>query len=157
MVLLLTTGISYVIDPRRVQWFVRFPWLEGATVRVLDTAFCSLPSGLLAWAVASLGLCFRVALPERQEHLVTQGIYRWVPNPLALSIDLLSLGLLCVAPSCLAVASCALTMVAYELKILAEERYLRQAHGPAYAAYCGRSGRYIPRVLSKWRNGGAPQ
>ena len=145
--LLLTTGVAYVIDARSLDRFVRIRWLDRAPVRVLGVAACTLATLLLIWGEASLGRAFRVALPEHKERLVTRGIYRWVRNPLALSVDLLSLGILSLAPSLVAVAGFALTVVAYELKIRAEERYLREAHGPAYADYCARTGRYIPRLV----------
>jgi len=88
-----------------------------------------------------------VALPESVQPLVTHGIYRFIRNPLALSVDLLALGVLFLAPSWLALASLALNVVGYEWKIRIEEAYLHEAHGAAYAAYCARTGRYLPRLF----------
>jgi protein-S-isoprenylcysteine O-methyltransferase Ste14 len=102
----------------------------------------------LIWGEVSLGRSFRVALPERVQPLVTNGIYRFTRNPLALSVDLLTLGVLLLAPSWLALASLALNGVAYESKIRIEEAYLREAHGAAYESYCRRTGRYLPRFCS---------
>jgi protein-S-isoprenylcysteine O-methyltransferase Ste14 len=88
-----------------------------------------------------------VALPESKQPLITQGIYRFTRNPLALSVDLLALGVLLLAPSWLALASLVLNVVSYEWKIRIEEAYLRQAHGMAYTAYCARTGRYLPKLF----------
>ena len=109
---------------------------------------CALACLLLAWGAVSLGRSFRVALPEGKQPLVTYGLYRWIRNPLALSIDLLALGILLLAPSWLALLTFVLTVVSYEWKIRIEEVYLQEAHGEAYAAYCVRAGRYMPRL---WR------
>ena len=58
------------------------------------------------------------------------------------------LGLL-LAPSWLALISLIANVAAYECKIRIEEAYLREAHGAAYAAYCRRTGRYLPRLLRR--------
>jgi protein-S-isoprenylcysteine O-methyltransferase Ste14 len=68
-------------------------------------------------------------------------------NPLALSVDLLALGVLLLAPSWLALISLALNVAGYEWKIRIEEAHLRQTHGTAYAAYCAQTGRYLPRLF----------
>jgi steroid 5-alpha reductase family enzyme len=101
---------------------------------------------LLIWGALSLGRSFRMALPESRQPLVTGGLYRWMRNPLALSIDLLTLGILLLAPSWLALLTFALTVVSYEWKIRIEENYLREAHGEAHAEYCARTGRHLPRL-----------
>ena len=101
----------------------------------------------LIWGEISLGRSFRVALPESKQPLVTRGIYRFIRNPLALSVDLLALGILLVAPSWLALTSFAMNVVAYEFKIRIEEAYLREAHGAAYEAYCAQAGRYFPHLF----------
>jgi protein-S-isoprenylcysteine O-methyltransferase Ste14 len=101
----------------------------------------------IIWGEASLGHSFRVALPESQQPLVTHGIYRFIRNPLALSVDLLALGVLLLAPSWPALVSLVLNVAGYEWKISIEEAYLRDAHGAAYVAYCAQTGRYLPRLF----------
>ena len=93
-----------------------------------------------------MGQSFRVALPESKQPLVTHGTYRFTRNPLALSMDLLALGVLLLAPTWLALVSLFLNVVGYEWKIRVEEAYLRDAHGAEYEAYCARTGRYFPRL-----------
>ena len=116
--------------------------------RGLGVFACTLACLLLVWGAVSLGRSFRMALPESKQPLVTYGLYRWIRNPLALSIDLLTLGILLLAPSWLALLTFVLNVVSYEWKIRIEEDYLREAHGQAYAEYCARTGRYLPKL---WR------
>ena len=144
--LLLLVSLAYVADRRSVAWFGRLPWLQWPAVQVLGAAACVLAGGLLIGGEVSLGASFRLALPESRQPLVTNGLYRWLRNPLALSVDLLALGVLMLAPSGLALVNVVLNVAAYEFKIRAEEAYLRQAHGAAYRAYCARTGRYLPKL-----------
>jgi protein-S-isoprenylcysteine O-methyltransferase Ste14 len=145
--LLLVTAIAYSFYAQSVDWFGRIVPLDGPLAQGLGLASLILAGVYLIWGEASLGHSFRVALPERKLLLVTHGIYRFTRNPLALSVDLLALGVLLLAPSWLALASLVLNIVGYEGKIRAEEAYLRDAHGAAYEAYCQRTGRYFSRVL----------
>lgn len=146
--LLLLVSLAYVVDRRSVAWFGALPWLQVPAVQVLGAAVCVLAGGLLIGGEASLGVSFRVALPESRQPLVTGGLYRWLRNPQALSVDLLALGVFMLTPSGLALADVVLNVVAYELKIRAEEAYLRGAHGAAYQAYCARTDRYGPKCIA---------
>jgi protein-S-isoprenylcysteine O-methyltransferase Ste14 len=145
--LLLTTAIAYSFEAQSVDEFGRFALLDYPLARGVGVASLALAGICLIWGEVSLGASFRVALPERVQPLVTHGIYRFTRNPLALSVDLLTLGVLLLAPSWLALISLVLNAVAYEFKIRIEEAYLREAHGPAYEAYCRRTGRYLPRLV----------
>jgi protein-S-isoprenylcysteine O-methyltransferase Ste14 len=53
---------------------------------------------------------------------------------------------LLIAPSLLALVALVVNVIGYELKVRAEEAYLRRVHGIAYEAYCARTGRYLPLV-----------
>jgi protein-S-isoprenylcysteine O-methyltransferase Ste14 len=146
--LLLLTAISYPLDARRVDWVGRIAFLDGPLAQGFGVAVSVLAGVCIVWGEVSLGRSFRVALPESKQPLVTHGIYRFMRNPLALSVDLLALGVLLLAPSWLALISLALNVAGYEWKIRIEEAHLRQAHGTAYAAYCAQTGRYLPRLFS---------
>jgi protein-S-isoprenylcysteine O-methyltransferase Ste14 len=148
MTLVWVTGLAYIFTSRSVDWFGRLAFLEMPLTRWLGVFTCALACLLLIWGMFSLGRSFRVALPESTQFLVTSGLYRWMRNPLALSIDLLALGILLLAPSGLALLTFVLDVVNYEWKIRIEEAYLREAHGQAYAEYCARTGRYLPKL---WR------
>lgn len=145
--LLLLTAISYPLDARSVDGFGRIAFLDHPVAQGLGAAALVLAGVCIVWGEVSLGRSFRVALPESQQSLVTHGIYRSTRNPLALSVDLLALSVLLLAPSWLALVSLVLNVAGYEWKIRIEEAYLRQAHGMAYVAYCARTGRYLPRLF----------
>jgi protein-S-isoprenylcysteine O-methyltransferase Ste14 len=135
-----------MLTSRSVNWFGRLAFLGVPFAHGPGVLACALACLLLIWGAASLGCSFRIALPEGKQPLVTYGLYRWVRNPLALSIDLLALGILLLAPSGLALLSLVLNVVSYERKIRIEEAYLREAHGEAYVEYCARTGRHLPRL-----------
>jgi protein-S-isoprenylcysteine O-methyltransferase Ste14 len=143
--LLLLTAIAYSLDVRSLDWFGRLEFLDHPAAWGFGLAALVLAGICLIWGEASLGRSFRVALPEDTQPLITHGIYRFIRNPLALSVDLLALGILLLAPSWLALVSLILNVIGYQWKIHIEEAYLREAHGAAYAAYCERTGRYLPR------------
>jgi protein-S-isoprenylcysteine O-methyltransferase Ste14 len=132
-----------------VDWFGRLPFLGGPVAQGIGTAALVLAGICIVWGEVSLGDSFRVALPDSKQTLVTHGIYRIMRNPLALSVDLLSLGLLLLAPSWLALVNLILNVVGYEWKIRIEEAYLREAHGADYTKYCRQTGRYFPRLLKR--------
>ena len=145
--LLLVPAIAYPIDARSVDWFGRIVWLDRPVAQGLGTVALVLAGVSIVWGEISLGRSFRVALPESRQPLVTHGIYRFTRNPLALSVHLLALGVLLLAPSGLALSSLVLNVIAYESKIRIEEAYLREAHGDEYVAYCERTGRYLPKLF----------
>jgi protein-S-isoprenylcysteine O-methyltransferase Ste14 len=144
--LLLVAAIAYPLQARSVNWFGRIVLLDHPAAQGVGVASLVLAGVCLIWGEVSLGRSFRVALPESVQPLVTHGIYRLTRNPLALSVDLLALGVLLLAPSGLALASLVLNVLVYEWKIRIEEVYLREAHGAAYVAYCQRTRRYLPSL-----------
>jgi protein-S-isoprenylcysteine O-methyltransferase Ste14 len=147
--LLLVTAIAYPLHARSVDWFGRITLLDHPLARGVGVVSLALAGVCLIWGEVSLGRSFRVALPETVQPLVTHGIYRLTRNPLALSVDLLALGVLLLAPSWLALTGLVLNVLAYECKIRIEEAYLRTAHGAAYVAYCRRTGRYLPKLFRR--------
>jgi protein-S-isoprenylcysteine O-methyltransferase Ste14 len=149
--LLLLTTIAYPVDALSVDWFGRIALLDHPVAQGLGVVASALAGVCIIWGEVSLGRSFRVALPESKQPLVTHGIYHFTRNPLALSVDLLALGVLLLAPSWLALVSLVLNAASYEWKIRIEESYLREAHGAAYAAYCAQTGRYLPRLFKKER------
>jgi protein-S-isoprenylcysteine O-methyltransferase Ste14 len=144
--LLITTAAAYCLTARSVDWFGRIALLDNAIVKTLGIAALLLALVLIVWGELSLGRSFRVGLPESTQPLVTHGIYGLTRNPLALSVDLVAVGVLLLAPSWLALASLVANAASYEWKVRIEEAYLRQTHGVAYDAYCARTGRYLPRM-----------
>jgi protein-S-isoprenylcysteine O-methyltransferase Ste14 len=147
--LLFLTALACIVDAQSAAWFGYIAFLDHPIARGLGVAALVVAGVLIVWGEVSLGRSFRVALPERRQPLVTHGIYRFIRNPLALSVDLFALGILLLAPSLAALGTLALNVAAYEWKIRIEETYLLQEHAGAYEAYCAQAGRYLPRLIRR--------
>jgi protein-S-isoprenylcysteine O-methyltransferase Ste14 len=141
----LTVALFFVFDDRSVTWFGRIALLDDGVVKILGLAVSVV--GLLVGIAGqiTMGESFRLAFPSEKTRLITNGIFGYVRNPCALGAFLLALGTVLVAPSWLAFLALVLNVFGYELKIRAEEAYLRETHGAAYEAYCEKAGRYLPR------------
>ncbi len=142
----LAVALFYIVDVRSVVWFGRITMLDHGLFKGIGLAVSAV--GLLVGIVGqiTMGESFRLAFPSEKTKLVTRGIYNYVRNPCALGIILLALGTVLIAPSWLAVLALVANVIGYEMKIRAEEAYLRAAHGAAYEAYCEKVGRYLPRL-----------
>lgn len=121
---------------------------------------------LRAGAAALAGLClaysirawrrmgrnWRMAVsPGEKTELVTSGPFARVRHPIyALSIALMGCSVV-VVPTGSMLAVAAVHVALMIVKAHNEERFLSGVHGPAYAAYCRRTGRFVPR----WRGRGS--
>lgn len=82
----------------------------------------------------------------KAESLNTTGLYSLVRNPLYWGNGFIFAGLLTIFTHPLAlVLFVAFLFLQYHFIVLAEEDFLRQQHGRAYAEYCGRVNRWLPR------------
>jgi protein-S-isoprenylcysteine O-methyltransferase Ste14 len=60
---------------------------------------------------------------------------------------LVATGLLALVPNVVALGGLLALLLAVQLQVRwAEEPYLARLHGPAYAAYAARAGRFVPGV-----------
>jgi protein-S-isoprenylcysteine O-methyltransferase Ste14 len=82
----------------------------------------------------------------KAENLNTTGLYSLVRNPLYWGNGLIFAGLLIVyaQPPAL-ILFIVFLFLQYHFIVLAEEEFLLQRHGQAYADYCGRVNRWLPR------------
>ena len=142
----LVVALFYVFEARSVIWFGQIPQLESSLVKWAGVASSTLGLVVGIAGEVALGESFRLALPRKKTRLVTIGIYGSIRNPCVLGALLLALGTFPIAPSLLAFMALVVNVVGYEMKIRAEEKYLRRMHGAAYEAYCARTGRYFPLV-----------
>jgi len=153
----LVVTLLYIFDARSVVWFGRIAFLDNDVAKGLGIALSTV--GVLAGIAGevALGESFRVALPRGETRLITTGVYRHIRNPCALGADLFALGTFFIAPSLLALAAAVLNLAGYHLKIRAEEAYLRRTYRAEYAAYCARTGRYLPRSPRGHREHSSPR
>jgi protein-S-isoprenylcysteine O-methyltransferase Ste14 len=107
---------------------------------------------VLVTAQAQMGSAWRIGIDsERATHLVTHGLYGLVRNPIYSAMDLVLVGALLVAPSLPTLAAAVAVAVALALQTRLEERHMASLHGPTFAAYASRVGRFFPGV-GKFRN-----
>jgi protein-S-isoprenylcysteine O-methyltransferase Ste14 len=94
-----------------------------------------------------MGRNWRMAVaPGEETELVTSGPFARVRHPIyALSI-LLMLCTLVVVPTLPLLAMAVVHVGLMVVKARNEERFLERLHGAAYADYCRRTGRFVPRL-----------
>lgn len=79
--------------------------------------------------------------------LVVSGPFRLVRNPMYVGMTLLVLGIgIATRDAWIVALTLPALWLVHRTAVLPEEAYLRQHFGEEYAAYCGRVGRYLPRI-----------
>jgi protein-S-isoprenylcysteine O-methyltransferase Ste14 len=98
------------------------------------------------WAQEQMGASWRVGVDARERtSLVTQGLFRWVRNPIFTGTGLVWIGEALLVPNAFAVAAVVLGVVGLQVQVrLVEEPYLRRTHGEAYLDWAATSGRFLP-------------
>ena len=140
-------------------FFVAIPvlllWGSGAELRPRPGA--PLVLGIAIIALAHLALIREVAAFVRvgrgthapfepPRSLLADGLYAWVRNPMYLLYVAVVLGEALVFRSLVLVAwAAALWLLAHVFVVAVEERALRRRFGSAYADYCARVNRWLPR------------
>jgi protein-S-isoprenylcysteine O-methyltransferase Ste14 len=117
-----------------------------AVVAVLG-ALVTIAGILLTWlAQQAMGTSWRIGVLEAERtELVTTGLFAVVRNPIFSCMLLTAAGFVLLLPNALTLTSAVCLFLAIELQVRAvEEPYLLRTHGEAYAAYCGRVGRFVP-------------
>lgn len=91
------------------------------------------------WSVA--------VVPQKKTRLVTEGLFARVRHPIYALSMLMMVSTVLVAPSPAVITMGAVHLTLIYVKTLGEETFLHQRHGPQYADYCSRTGRYLPRPV----------
>lgn len=97
-------------------------------------------------AQAAMGASWRVGVREDERTgLVTHGPFGVVRNPFFAATLPVALGLALMVPNAVALAGLTVLIAAVEIQVRrVEEPYLLASHGPDYAAYARRVGRFAP-------------
>lgn len=97
-------------------------------------------------AQLSMGDSWRIGVDESERTaLVTQGAFALARNPIFSAMVVTAVGLTLMVPNVIAIVGLAALLLALELQVRGvEEPYLRKVHGPAYADYERRVGRFVP-------------
>ena len=119
------------------------PWIGWPAAVVGVLAFAA------TWACwKKMGKSWRMGIdPQGKTGLIVTGPYAYVRHPIyALSSLLMSATVVAVpSPMMIVVGAAHLLLLQWEAR--REERYLIRLHGPAYANYRARVGRFLPRSL----------
>jgi len=149
--------------PLVAAWML-LPWLatlRGSGPWALPPFARQMPYELLRWlAAGGAVLCLRLSLrawrrmgrqwrmavaPGEKTELVTTGPFARVRHPIYALSMLLMLCTLAVVPTLPLLLIAAVHIALMHLKAHNEERFLKGVHGAAYADYCRRTGRFVPR------------
>ena len=128
-----------------------WPWLlqplyTNALVAwaALAIAVAAFIATLICWK--KMGKSWRMGInPEDKTQLVISGPYAYLRHPIYALSSLLMVCTMVILPSpaMLAVGFMHLFLLQWEAR--REERYLTALHGPTYADYASRTGRFVPR------------
>jgi protein-S-isoprenylcysteine O-methyltransferase Ste14 len=122
--------------------------LDGPVGHVVGTTLALIGIVLIFAAQMAMGSAWRIGVdPSERTHLVTDGPFRLIRNPIYSAILPTILGLALMVPTPVAMVAFALLAIGLELQVRAvEEPYLLRTHGDAYARYAARVGRFVPRI-----------
>lgn len=146
-VVALTTGVAApvlevtgVLEPIDV--------LDAPGAHVLGVCLFGLGLAATFYAQMAMGESWRIGVDESERtELVTTGPFAHVRNPIFAAMIPTSVGLVLLVPNVVALLGLAALVLALEIQVrLVEEPYLMRAHGPAYAEYAARVGRFAPGV-----------
>ena len=100
------------------------------------------------WAQLAMGRSWRIGVdPNERTDLVTDGIFRWVRNPIYSGLLLYCGGMILVLPTAWAVFAAGALWLGIQLHVrYAEEPYLLRVQGEPYRRYAARVGRFVPGV-----------
>ncbi|MDC7120582.1 isoprenylcysteine carboxylmethyltransferase family protein [Cellulomonas fimi] len=118
-------------------------WVALVGVAVAVAGF----AGVLLAQVA-MGRSWRIGVDAAERtDLVTAGVFALVRNPIFTAMVTAVVGLTLMVPSLMSALALAALIAAVQLQVrVVEEPYLLTVHGPTYADYAARVGRFIPAV-----------
>lgn len=131
-----------------VAALVGLPTASGAAVRWIGLVITLLGMVITLAAQTTMGASWRVGVDaEERTGLVTGGLFAHVRNPVFTAMVTAAVGLALTVPNAVSVLALAVLVVAVQLQVrVVEEPYLSAVHGPAYAAYRARAGRFLPGI-----------
>lgn len=99
-------------------------------------------------AQSGMGSSWRVGVDAAERTaLVMSGPFALVRNPIFTAMCTALVGLVLMVPSGVTFAALVCLLAAVQLQVrVVEEPYLRTTHGPDYASYAARVGRFVPGV-----------
>jgi protein-S-isoprenylcysteine O-methyltransferase len=100
-------------------------------------------------AILALGINFRIGFPKEETDHITNGIYRFMRNPIILGIFFLVVGTFMIIPNVLTLISMIFNIITFNSKVKEEEIFLIKRLGDKYKKFMAKVGRYLPFNLYK--------
>lgn len=124
------------------------PWTESNWFRGIGALIALAGTTLTFLSQLSMGDSWRIGIdPNERTHLVTNGAFRIVRNPIFSAVIVVAVGLAMMVPNPISATGIALVISAIELQVRAvEEPHLRELHGQQYKDYEAQVGRFLPKL-----------
>jgi protein-S-isoprenylcysteine O-methyltransferase Ste14 len=120
-----------------------FPSQPNMPVKYISYIALTVGLFLTIISLVNLGKSTRLGLPQKQTDFKTGGIYRFSRNPMYLGFDLLTAASALYSLNTIIILMGLYSIAVYHLIILAEENFLEQRFGSAYAEYKNKVRRYL--------------
>jgi protein-S-isoprenylcysteine O-methyltransferase Ste14 len=130
----ISAGFPTLIKPFEMPLFVR---IIGCVLAAIGVFF-------FAISVVTMRNNWRAGFSENQNtSLVTSGIYRFSRNPAFVGFDLLYIGCAAAFSNVVMLAFAAISVTAFHVQILGEEKFLTEKFGQEYVDYKTKVRRYL--------------
>lgn len=145
-------ALLFVFWPDGYRHLPTFSFLQTDGVRWTGAMLGALGLAIAWIGQRQMGPSWRFGFSDQQAPpLVTTGFFRICRNPIYLGTLAIPGGLFLIMADALTFCCWMLGVVLIGVLVRLEEQYLRSVHGPDYAAYVERTGRFFP----KWPGIGA--
>ena len=147
--LLIIYIIMYILDRDISYTFYWFSSLVQDIFIISGMVLAIIGIILESLGIITLGLNFRIELPKEDTRLITSGIYRFMRNPIALSVYLFVIGVFLMTPNIISLFICIFNIIAFNAKVAKEEIFLLERFRNEYEEYANTVGRYFPFTFKK--------
>ena len=149
-----TVGILLApVSPLAVlyDWPLSKMMFEVSGLHWFGAALATIGIGGALAAQLAMGESWRIGVDSSERTvLVTDGMFRYVRNPIFSFIGLSMIGFFLIVPNAWAVIAILLTATGIQLQVKhVEEPYLTKVHGREYESYVKSVGRYLPKLSAK--------
>jgi protein-S-isoprenylcysteine O-methyltransferase Ste14 len=119
-------------------------WMDWLAVAITALGFA-----LTLWARAILGGNWSSSVTIKVSHeLIRSGPYRWVRHPIYTGLIIAMAGTAIARDEWRGLLAVLLLWIAFTIKRLKEEQFMRQTFGPQYIEYTRTTGAIFPRLLT---------